>query len=275
MKTKIPSGIPNNRDYASVVGSDTFIEMERFSREFLATHPVVQASYGWVSDPLHQWSRQWEYPFVFQSIQEELQRRVGRSTDILDAGSGATFFPFLLRKEMGAGSVTCCDYDATLEPIFETVNAERSTDVAFRQADLRALPFDDASFDIVYCVSVLEHTDQYEVIVREFHRVLRPGGVLIATFDIGLDGVSDIPPQDAKRLNDYIESTFARSDLTADSITVTPESITSAALGTLQPSLLPWRYPRLSWLKSAWKRKALPNRIGKNLTVLCARYFRS
>ncbi|MGB5781438.1 MAG: class I SAM-dependent methyltransferase, partial [Eudoraea sp.] len=226
-------------------------------------------------DPLHQWSRQWEYPFVFQSIQEELQRRVGRSTDILDAGSGATFFPFLLRKEMGAGSVTCCDYDATLEPIFETVNAERSTDVAFRQADLRALPFDDASFDIVYCVSVLEHTDQYEVIVREFHRVLRPGGVLIATFDIGLDGVSDIPPQDAKRLNDYIESTFARSDLTADSITVTPESITSVALGALQPSLLPWRYPLLSWLKSAWKRKALPNRIGKNLTVFCARYFRS
>ena len=94
MNTKIPSGIPNNSYYASVVGSDTFIEMERFSREFLAAHPVVQASYGWVSDPLHQWSRQWEYPFVYQAIREELQRRTGTATDILDAGSGATFFPF-------------------------------------------------------------------------------------------------------------------------------------------------------------------------------------
>lgn len=275
MNTKIPSGIPNNSYYASVVGSDTFIEMERFSREFLAAHPVVQASYGWVSDPLHQWSRQWEYPFVYQAIREELQRRTGTATDILDAGSGATFFPFLLSSEMDAGSVTCCDYDATLEPIFGTVNAERATDIAFRQADLRALPFDDATFDIVYCVSVLEHTDQYEAIVREFHRVLRPGGVLIATFDIGLDGVSDIPPQDAMRLNDCIESTFARSDLAANAISAEPDSITSAEIGALQPALLPWRHPLLSWLKSAWKRKALPNRVGKNLTVLCARYFKS
>ena len=101
------------------------------------------------------------------------------------------------------------------------------------------------------------------------------GGVLIGTFDIGLDGVSDIPPAEAARLNAYIESKFSRSSLRENALQVTADSITSADIGASIPALLPWRYPLLSWLKAVWKRKKLPTRVGKNLTVLCASYFKS
>src|SRR5438046_7637574 len=50
-----------------------------------------------------------------------------------------------------------------------------------RQGDIHALPFADASFDAVICSSVLYHecvTDG-EGAVRETHRVLTPGGVLL------------------------------------------------------------------------------------------------
>ena len=44
-------------------------------------------------------------------------------------------------------------------------------------ADLNSrIPLPDASVDYVHCCGVLHHTTQPEAILREFHRVLRPGG---------------------------------------------------------------------------------------------------
>ncbi len=47
--------------------------------------------------------------------------------------------------------------------------------------DLARLPLADASFDVVTCVEVLEHLVFPLVAARELHRVLKVGGVLIAT----------------------------------------------------------------------------------------------
>ena len=45
------------------------------------------------------------------------------------------------------------------------------------------LPFDDASFDVVVAVSVITHlTDLWAEWLLELHRVLKPGGVLVASF---------------------------------------------------------------------------------------------
>lgn len=54
-----------------------------------------------------------------------------------------------------------------------------------KKADLtydgRTLPFDDASFDTVLNVQVLEHTPDPQHLVDEMSRVLKPGGTLIVT----------------------------------------------------------------------------------------------
>ena len=46
----------------------------------------------------------------------------------------------------------------------------------FIHHDAESLPFEDASFDLVYSNGVLHHTPNTAVVVREIHRVLRPGG---------------------------------------------------------------------------------------------------
>lgn len=44
-----------------------------------------------------------------------------------------------------------------------------------------ALPFASASAEVVACMDVIEHVDDDESVLREFRRVLRPGGVVVLT----------------------------------------------------------------------------------------------
>jgi SAM-dependent methyltransferase len=43
------------------------------------------------------------------------------------------------------------------------------------------IPFADSSFDHILCTEVLEHVEDPAALVAEMHRVLRPGGTLLAT----------------------------------------------------------------------------------------------
>lgn len=49
--------------------------------------------------------------------------------------------------------------------------------ITYRQSGGEALPFGEASFDIVCCCDVLEHVGDVDAVVAEISRVLRPGGV--------------------------------------------------------------------------------------------------
>ena len=49
------------------------------------------------------------------------------------------------------------------------------------QAPVESLPFDDATFDIVTCLDVIEHTPDDQATLSELCRVTRPGGLLLVT----------------------------------------------------------------------------------------------
>jgi SAM-dependent methyltransferase len=57
----------------------------------------------------------------------------------------------------------------------------RWADVVSQVADVCALPFADASFDIVLAMHMLYHAPDPDLAVREIARVLRPGGVAVAS----------------------------------------------------------------------------------------------
>lgn len=50
-----------------------------------------------------------------------------------------------------------------------------------RVAAIESLPFDDATFDLVTCLDVIEHTPDDVASLAELRRVTRPGGVAIVT----------------------------------------------------------------------------------------------
>eukprot|EP00439_Symbiodinium_sp_Y106_P089932 s1_g2468.t1 len=53
-------------------------------------------------------------------------------------------------------------------------------DATLCEGDVRALPYEDASFDVVMTAHVLEHLADPSAALDEMVRVLRPGGLLIA-----------------------------------------------------------------------------------------------
>lgn len=61
-------------------------------------------------------------------------------------------------------------------PNLRYVSVDRFDPAADRQADLTALPFADAAFDLVLSSHVLEHIPDDRAAIAELARILRPGG---------------------------------------------------------------------------------------------------
>jgi SAM-dependent methyltransferase len=57
-----------------------------------------------------------------------------------------------------------------------------------RSADLTALPFPDASFDVVVCSHVLEHVPDDAKAMRELLRILKPSGRALLLTPLAVDG---------------------------------------------------------------------------------------
>jgi SAM-dependent methyltransferase len=250
----LPHGLPSENDYRVLLDSAEFRDMEAFSDRFLSSNQsaLVGGVNRWGKDPLHQWSRQWEYPFVFSRLQTVSGGH--RGTVILDAGSGVTFFPYYIRERFESAELQCCDSDARLKNVFEKINSRCARRVEFFQADIRCIPCEDSSYDAVYCISVLEHTDRFEEIIGEFHRIIRPGGRLIVTFDVSLDGTRDISPSRGTRLIEALLEKFGsdeRVDGSLSSQAAMPGIFTTVSASRMNGHLLPWTYPAILYrLKS-------------------------
>jgi SAM-dependent methyltransferase len=246
MQNQLRDGIPGEYNYKALIQSDKFREMERFSNHFLSTNEKVLERYSrqWARDPLHQWSRQWEYPFAYDRIESVVKNRV--TARILDAGSGITFFPYYIKSRFPLTEIHCSDYDKTLEVIYQRINANSENKAFFSSTDLRKLPYDNGWFDIIYCISVLEHTDDYAGIIETFDRILAPGGKLIVTFDVSLDGTRDISVEKGTRLLKLLAERFDSAEdvsIDLDSHVAKPHIFTTHSAREISEALLPWKLP--------------------------------
>lgn len=130
--------------------------------------------------PLLRWRKQELrerfYPPQFRGMYDRfsdvIHRYVSRGDVMLDAGCGSgRVFQYHFDEHQRPRLIV--GVDMTDEP-----RANRNIDAAAR-ADLGALPFRDASFDVIISSHVAEHLTQPERVFRELARVLKPGGRLL------------------------------------------------------------------------------------------------
>jgi SAM-dependent methyltransferase len=96
-----------------------------------------------------------------------------RAARVLDLGCGAGDSVDLFRSVDPQVSWVGADIEHSAE-----VAGRTRTDAEFVSFDGRRLPFDDSSFELVYCKQVLEHVEHPRELMAEITRVLRPGGHL-------------------------------------------------------------------------------------------------
>jgi SAM-dependent methyltransferase len=177
------------------------------------------------------WSRPYEYAWATEFV---------RPTDVvLDVACGVCH-PFKFRLGELARTTYASDRDprvvsppAILDDIRTSVgdaaadafDRGRFAQVELAVCDMTRMPYPDAAFDRVFCISVFEHLaplDQLRSLL-EFTRVLRDDGLLVLTVDH--------PTVDLDRLTAQLAMAELRFSGAAD-FTVPPDAIVSSLWGT-------------------------------------------
>ena len=144
--------------------------------------PTIEMS---VREGYAEWSKQYDEeanPLIAleEPVMLELIGDV-KGLEVLDAACGTGRYA-LRFAEAGA---RVCGVDATEEMLAcaRRKGVERGAAIDFTVGNLSALPFEDESFDLVVSALALCHIPDLGPVMREFARVLRPGGrVVISDF---------------------------------------------------------------------------------------------
>ncbi|MFQ5877856.1 MAG: methyltransferase domain-containing protein [Acidobacteriota bacterium] len=162
------------------------------------------------------WSRAWEYPWAV--LAADLGDRPLR---VADVGGGGSPFAHYLARHGHEAHVVDPSLDQGSSFVFDPARgpyrnlrslAKRllfgalgirslwglppphgSAPLRYHAAGAESLPFPDGHLDRVFCLSVIEHIPRHlwASCMREFERVVRPGGRLILTLDMETSDAND------------------------------------------------------------------------------------
>ena len=120
----------------------------------------------------------WDEAFTTFLV-ERLRPRVGNR--ILDVGCGTGGVELRLAR-LRIPQVTFVGIDRSIDRalIAEKTTGGHNLRASFSAGDARQLPFPDRTFDSTFCVAVLQHITEIGDALREFARVTRPGGRVLA-----------------------------------------------------------------------------------------------
>jgi 2-polyprenyl-6-hydroxyphenyl methylase / 3-demethylubiquinone-9 3-methyltransferase len=95
----------------------------------------------------------------------------------LEVGSGGG----ILTEEIAKMGLTTTGIDPADQSVETASNHARVSglDIKYDKGTGEHLPYNDASFDFVFCCDVLEHVQDLPKVISEISRVLKPGGVFI------------------------------------------------------------------------------------------------
>jgi SAM-dependent methyltransferase len=96
----------------------------------------------------------------------------------LEIGAGTGYFCLNMLQLGLIERATATDISDGMLAALRSSAADLGLEAGTASADAEELPFDDASFDLVFGHAVLHHVPDLEQAFAEFARVLRPGGML-------------------------------------------------------------------------------------------------
>jgi 2-polyprenyl-3-methyl-5-hydroxy-6-metoxy-1,4-benzoquinol methylase len=110
----------------------------------------------------------------FRLLQRHLLawNRSASSLKILDAGCGTGLFSAPLTKRHEVHGIDFSD---------ESLRFAARHGLQVRNADLKALPYENETFDLVLCVGVWQHLGETKTVLKELSRVTRRDGFVVVS----------------------------------------------------------------------------------------------
>ena len=98
---------------------------------------------------------------------------------VLDFGCGPGTLSVGLARAVEPGEFHGVDIESTqIDMARAAAEAGGHRNATFQVADATALPFDDNTFDVAHCHTVLNHAPDTHAVLGEVKRVLKPGGII-------------------------------------------------------------------------------------------------
>lgn len=109
----------------------------------------------------------------FPWILNKLRTLCDHKGSILDVGCGGGF----LSNELARQGYQVTGVDVSPESLKVAEAHDTTKTVKYEVADAFKLPYPDASFDALTAMDFLEHVENPDLVIKEFSRVLKPGGL--------------------------------------------------------------------------------------------------
>ncbi len=114
---------------------------------------------------------------VFRRLHPWIAKQFADADRILDAGTGPGYWARFLARQQRRERVVGLDFSEKFLAIARSKYTAPNTE--YQLGDLTDTGFADASFDGVLCSGVLDTFPDPGSALREFHRILAPGGVAV------------------------------------------------------------------------------------------------
>ncbi len=118
-------------------------------------------------------------PGARESAQGARATSLPRFARSLEIGAGTGYFTLNLLRAGLIGEATCSDISPGMLARSQANASSLGLEVQTAPADAERLPFEDESFDLVFGHAVLHHIPDLPRALREFERVLAPGGTVL------------------------------------------------------------------------------------------------
>ena len=120
-------------------------------------------------------------PLIFESFAEDIARRAAKllPNNVLETAAGSGVVTWALAPRLSPNTrYVVTDLN---QPMLDFAAARQAADgrISWRKADAQALPFEDATFDLVCCQFGVMFFPDRQAGYREAKRVLRPGGCFL------------------------------------------------------------------------------------------------
>ena len=112
--------------------------------------------------------------FIFEYIEQY------KPEFVLDIGCGRGFYSNLISKYSFVKKVIGIDLNADYVEKAKKYSGH-SKKVEFNTGSVYKLPYKNGTFDVIVCSEVLEHLPDDKKAINELERVLKPGGIILAT----------------------------------------------------------------------------------------------